>query len=319
MTNPANDIFKQAQQGSVAAIIQILNDKLADSGVRTRAIFAEGSLQLLCEAATLDQLEQPILVERIRQQLEAIAPRNIRRVNINSRIVREQQLLWLEEINRDPHKHLLWSEEIILKRPNLLKRLLTDWQTHSETVAHASRFQQSPRQLREKRLFSRGLVGGSAISILALSGGWAIYQWFGAAQINSTQAIDPASLPKASSQPVNVAMPQPGAIASAQAKPSTADDPFVAAVRLAEQASQGGQAANSSAQWLDLAARWQKASDLMASVPHSDQRYKTAQDRINLYRKNSAAALQSAQRLSAQLPSPAVGTNSSGEIPEKSQ
>ena len=52
MVNSVNDIAKQARRGSVSAIIQILNEKLADSGVRTRAIFEDGILQLLCEAPT---------------------------------------------------------------------------------------------------------------------------------------------------------------------------------------------------------------------------------------------------------------------------
>ena len=47
MVDSIENITKQARQGSVAAIIQVLNDKLADSGVRTRAIFEDGVLQLL--------------------------------------------------------------------------------------------------------------------------------------------------------------------------------------------------------------------------------------------------------------------------------
>ncbi|MHC5826972.1 MAG: hypothetical protein ACYT04_66665, partial [Nostoc sp.] len=78
-----NDIAWQAHQGSVAAIIQLLNEKLAKSGVRTRAIFSDGVLQLLCEAARVEQLEQSPVVEQIQQILESIAPRQIRRVNIN--------------------------------------------------------------------------------------------------------------------------------------------------------------------------------------------------------------------------------------------
>ena len=119
MVDQINDIAWQAHQGSVAAIIQILNERLANSGVRTRAIFEKGVLQLLCEASTVDKLEQSILVKQIRQILESIAPRNIRRVNINSRIVREQQLLWLEEISRDPENQLLWSEEVTLVKPHI--------------------------------------------------------------------------------------------------------------------------------------------------------------------------------------------------------
>src|ERR671932_2720775 len=80
MRDPVDDIARQARQGSVAAIIQTLNEQLADVGVRTRAVFAAGVLQLLCEAATKEQLEQSVLIAQIRQILEDIAPRNIRRV-----------------------------------------------------------------------------------------------------------------------------------------------------------------------------------------------------------------------------------------------
>ena len=109
--NPANDIRKQAHQGSVTAIIQVLNQDLSDVGVRTRAVFDGGVLQLLCEADTPSQLSEATLPDRVKAILESVAPRGVRRVNVNSRIVREQQLLWLDEINRDPAK-LLWSKEV---------------------------------------------------------------------------------------------------------------------------------------------------------------------------------------------------------------
>jgi hypothetical protein len=69
MTNPIDDIARQARQGSVASIIQILNDELAQLGVRARAVFAEGVLQLLCEAATPQLLEQSSLVDRVQEIL----------------------------------------------------------------------------------------------------------------------------------------------------------------------------------------------------------------------------------------------------------
>jgi len=307
MTNEANNILKQASQGSVAAIIQVLNDKLADSGVRTRAIFADGVLQLLCEAATVEQLEPSILVERIRQILEAIAPRNIYRVRINSRIVREQQLLWLEEINRDPENQLLWSQEITLSKQNLFKQIARDWRTRADDLAKTSLPKISPRQLREKRQFWRGLLGGASASLLLLLAGWALYRWLSPGSPNLLSSKAPESTTHLSTNQINPSTSSESA-SPAPAKPTSAVpplatksassqvDPFVMAVRLAEQASQEGLSAKSSAQWLELAARWQQASDLMANVPASDQRYKTAQDRVNAYRKNSESALQEAEK-----------------------
>lgn len=295
MTGTVNDIVKQANQGSVAAIIQVLNEKLADSGVRTRAIFADGVLQILCEAATAEQLEPSELIGQIRKTLEAIAPRNIRRVNINSRIVREQQLLWLDEISRDPENQLLWSQEITLNKPNLFRHLLNEWQQHA-TFQKPNLPTRSAVQLRERHQFWRGLVGGASASLLLLLGGWALYSWLGTPK---PQALAPA--PAAS--PSTVPEAAPSQSSATQASPVSKQDEFAIAVRLAQQASQEGLTAQSQAQWLELAARWQRASDLMANVPVQDERYKTAQDRVVAYRKNKEMALEKANQQAANRPS----------------
>ncbi len=295
MTNEANNIVKQAKQGSVAAIIQVLNEKLADSGVRTRAIFADGVLQLLCEGATLDQLEQIPLVERIRNVLETIAPRNIRRVKINSRIVREQQLLWLEEINRDPEHQLLWSEEIVLKKPGFFKQLSEDWSARGSESSRTDITKSAPptpRQQREKRQFWRGLIGGAIASCLLLAGGWWLYNRFGSSEM--------------ASQKGGVSVPNPTGTTSSSTSapaPGTATDPFAEAVRLAERTSASGRTAKSSADWLGLASQWQQASDLMAAVPASDSRYKTAQCRVTDYRQNSEISLAKSKEIQA-VPAP---------------
>lgn len=289
MTNEANNIVKQAKQGSVAAIIQVLNEKLADSGVRTRAIFADGVLQVLCEGATLEQLEQTPLIERIRHILESIAPRNIRRVKINSRIVREQQLLWLEEINRDPDHQLLWSEEITLKKPGFLQQLSEDWSARgSETSRTDVSKSATPRQQREQRQFWRGLIGGAIASCLLLAGGWWLYNRFGSSEVVTQK--EKTSAPS-----------QTGATSASPSAPAptAATDPFAEAVRLAERTSASGRSAKSSADWLGLASQWQQASDLMAAVPASDARYTTAQSRVTDYRKNSEISLGKAKELQA--------------------
>lgn len=271
MANSIDDIALQARQGSVAAIIQVLNEKLAHSGVRTRAVLDNGVLQLLCEALEPEQLEQSTVVERIRQILESLAPRNIRRVKINSRIVREQQLLWLEEISREPQKHLLWFQEIILTKPNILKRLVEDIKTMSAPKAEPSLPKQaaSSRFEREQRQFWRGiLVGGATLSLLLLLLGL-VFTY--------------SQLPK---------IGQPS---------SATRDNFVEAVRLAEQASADGRKAQSPADWLKLAAIWQQASELMDDVPLNDPRYNTARDRSAFYRKNSEDTQQKAEKMRSKL------------------
>lgn len=286
MVDPIDDIVQQARQGSVAAIIQVLNEKLAAVGVRTRAVYANNVLQLLCEAAHRDQLEQGFLVDRVRQILESISPRNIRRVNINSRIVREQQLLWLEEITRDPD-NLLWSEEIILRRPNIFKRLFAPTATPSKSRANKPPLpSKPPSQLnREQRLMRRGLVRGVTLSaVLLVVGAGAYYYWTNRDR-NTPDPAAPGTETVIPSAPTTTSLPT-----------VAETDPFAEAVRLAEQAAAAGQDAQTPAQWLDLAAQWQKASDLMASVPSDDSRYAIAQDRTAAYRQNSLRALQEAEK-----------------------
>ncbi len=294
MVDPIDDIARQARQGSVAAIIQILNDKLADASVRTRAVFQHGILQLLCEAASPEQLEQDPLVNRIRQILESISPRNIRRVKINSRLVQEQQLLWLEEVARDP-AHLLWAEEIILTRPTLLTQISEDMKARRVDAEKAELIKsRSVRQVREDRQFWRGIIGGAGLSVFLLLVGWAVWGWLGSrlndpsqAKTQPTASSTPTPSPVASTPPT----PPPKPVVTPQPK-----DPFVEAVRIAEQTSIAGTKARSTSEWLSLATRWQQASDLMAQVPVQDARRKTAADRAVAYRKNSEAALQKAKK-----------------------
>ncbi|MBD1831091.1 hypothetical protein NDI47_24865 [Microcoleus vaginatus GB1-A2] len=289
MANPIDDIARQARQGSVASIIQILNDELAQVGVRARAVFADGVLQLLCEAATPQLLEQSSLVDGVREILERISPHNIRRVNINSRLVREHQLLWLEEISRDPENQLLWSQEIKLRKPNLFKRLAT---AHHERQALSGKRalprMAVPRSMQQPRQFQRGIVGGISLTVLLLAAAAAIHKGLNSQVPNSTQATTQAVATGAPSE----AKP---ALKISKETVNSAVDSFAQAVRVAEQAATEGKTAQSREDWLVVAAKWQQASDLMAAVPSKHPRYTTAVNRTALYRQNSDKAQQEAQ------------------------
>lgn len=289
MTNPIDDIARQARQGSVASIIQILNDELAQVGVRARAVFAEGVLQLLCEAATPQLLEQSSLVDRVQEILEGISPHNIGRVNINSRLVREHQLLWLEEISRDSENQLLWSQEIKLRKPNLFKRLAT---AHYERQAQAGKRalprMAVPRSMQEPRQFQRGIVGGISLTVLLLAAVAAIYKGLNSQEQGATQATTQTIANTAPSE----AKP---ALKISKETVNSAVDSFAQAVRVAEQAANDSKTAQSREDWLVVAAKWQQASDLMAAVPSKHPRYTTALNRTALYRQNSDKAQQEAQ------------------------
>ncbi|MEM8613233.1 MAG: hypothetical protein AAGF93_14530 [Cyanobacteria bacterium P01_H01_bin.105] len=270
-----NDVFGQAQDGSVAAIIQILNDQLADSGIRTRAVFVENVLQLLCEAPTSNQLEKNKVVKDIRNILETIEPRRIRRVKINSRLVQEQQLLWLEEISRDPDNHLLWAEMITLKQPHWVKRTLRDLR-RPKLRGHMPEGA-SKSDLRQRKSFLGSIIGGLSIALLLLGISIWAYKRF---MVNTPAAVNAANRPASDQLPL----------------PETYDS-FARAVRIAEQAAKDGSMAQSASDWLALAARWQQASDLMAEVKPSDERYQIAQDRVTAYSSNSESLLQKARQV----------------------
>ncbi len=291
-----DDIAKQARQGSVAAIIQLLNEKLAASGVRTRAILAEGVLQILCEARTEAALPQAKLVEEIREILEDLSPKNIHHVNINSRLVREQQLLWLEEIMRDPENQLLWSEKIILRKPNMLKRLLEDIRnqptdrrqlllslTKSSAVAEQKR--------KQRQLLSSLMVGAGFAFLVSLGLGWFWYQNQNRQQLStSPQQTQPPTSSEAT-------VPSPNMAANMTAPTPDYAENFAQAVRLAEQASSQGKNAQTAEDWLAIAALWDQASKLMASVPPDHSRYETAKNRAALYRQYSQSTQEKADAL----------------------
>lgn len=288
MVEPINDIARQARQGSVSAIIQVLNDKLADSGVRTRAILDNKILQLLCEAPTLEQLEQSVLAERIRQILQSIQPRGIRRIRINSRIVREQQLLWLEEISRHPEQQLLWAEELTLAKENPLKRWLDDRQFDRAPIKPQPA--KSTLSSTQTPQFWRGILGGMSLSLGLLAVGWMLSDRLGVEWMRQLGSS------------TNQSLGESRAVAVSEPTIAPQPDAFVQAVRIAEQAVIDGQTAQTATDWLDLATRWQRAADLMATVPANDSRYQTAQNRLGLYQQNSQTSLLRAEQLRPSTP-----------------
>lgn len=298
MVDPRENVAKQARSGSVAAIIQLLNEKLADTGVRTRAVRQNDILQLLCEAEKADKLEKSTLVPQIQEILAIISPRNINRARINSRIIQEQQLLWLEEINRDPENQLLWVEEIKLPKRHF-------WDHWAENLSEQKfNFGKQPTLKtsltpveRSRQQWRRGIIVGAFFSLSLSLVGWGLYYALSRPASQTTAKKSDSSVATLSN------LPSPNQKAN-PAKPVVQEtsaslpmsDPFSTAVKLAEQAVAAGQVAKTPAQWLEIAAKWQKASDYMSNVPAHDDRYKLAQNRKVLYRQSSEIALKEAQK-----------------------
>ena len=123
--------------------------------------------------------------------------------------------------------------------------------------------------------------------------GWVAYALLGGRLKNPMQQEMLKSLAPANT---NQSKPEAPSFPATQGVSTPDEDFFAAAVRIANQASTTGKTAQTSTQWLDLAARWQRASDLMSKVPSSHSRYKEAQIRTKLYRQYSEAAQKEAEK-----------------------
>jgi hypothetical protein len=300
MVDRINDIAWQAHQGSVAAIIQLLNENLAHLGVRARAVFSNGVLQLLCEAQTVEQLEKNTLIQQIRQILQSIAPRHINRVNINTRIVREEQLLWLDEISCDAENQLLWSEEIELEKPNIFRRLakafkkrelevkkpnISYTQSYQHGISNSSNQGEKTGWNWKKPSLSLGLLLLLAGAGYFLLGDKFKHYISGETLKYFTTTVQP--LEKNNNSLENIPI---------QSSLDSEEDPFTVAVRIANTTSDNRNMAKTATQWLELAASWERASYLMGLVPPSHSRYQEAQIRTKLYKKYSEAAQKEADK-----------------------
>lgn len=311
MVEVLDNITIQARQGSVAAIIQVLNEKLAESGVRARAVVAQGVLQLLCEADSPKKLDQSSLIDQVRNVLESIRPRYIRRVKVNTRLVSEHQLLWLDEIEDDPDSQLLWTAEFSLSRRSLAQHL-KDLAQRQQSQASGTVLADTSERERQKRRVWQTLVGIGGLGIFLCLSGWAIYGSLSKRSIAQRQdtiqanqvslandesnasAASPLTSPETTS-PEEVSEINGAETGQADNVTPDAPDPFAQAVRLAEQSVEDGKSAATVDEWMDLAARWQRASDLMGDVTTEDERYAIAQDRTALYKQNSLDSLKQAE------------------------
>ncbi|GGA35007.1 hypothetical protein [Okeania sp. KiyG1] len=290
MTDQINDIFIQARQGSVAAIIQVLNQQLATLDVRIRAIFSDGVLQLLCEAPEIEQLEQSNLVKQVKHTLEDISPRNIRKVNINSRIVQEQQLLWLDEIIRDPKDKLLWSQQITLTKPNIFKQIARHFQTNKpQPIPISLSTGIKPIQMQNQNQFQLGMMSGFFLSLLMLVLGIQVNRWL------NFSRLDRISITENTTENITL-QSSDSTIKNLEDTIAESKEAFAQAVRLAQEAAADGKTAQSQEEWMAIASKWQQAARLMASVSPNYSRYDVAVNRVELYQKNSDIAKQEANK-----------------------
>ncbi|MDB9314546.1 hypothetical protein PN462_15655 [Spirulina sp. CS-785/01] len=313
-----NDILKQAHQGSTAAIIQVMNEGLADIGVRTRAVLEKGILKVLCEAQEEKSLEREILVPRLRDILEGIEPRNLRRVQISSRLAQEQQLVWIGAGAQTSDYPFLWSEEIKLRKPNFFQKIgkPRPWETEEKEKSLSVSFPTAS----STPFLSRSHIRVLFLCLLSFVAGVFAYNFwllpFSNSLVSNQNAASPSASPSNTSSS-NSPSPTASPVASPSTSPDTSpppqtvllpassdnsslpsppaslsptEDPFAQAVRLAEQMALKGQTAQTRTEWLDVASKWQEASELMALVPPDHPSYDKAQERVEVYQRNSEVA-----------------------------
>lgn len=274
-----DDVYRQACGGSIAAIVQVLNHRYANEGIRTRAMLAGGTLKLLCEAPEAQLLDRDVTIERVWNSLENIGPKGISRVHLYGRLVQEQQLLWLDAIERNP-EHLLWSYQGKLQRSHWFRwvwRDLTQQQPKTELpgITRTERWNAGGEKKSSARPLVLGAAGGAIASLLLLGGAAWYFGWLNPQGGNPDTVASPSPMPS----------------------PSPSVDPFVQAIRLAEAASLNGQNASSREDWEKLSQQWRQAADLMGEVQPDDVRYKTAQNRRSVYLQNSVVTRQQAEKI----------------------
>jgi hypothetical protein len=128
-------------------------------------------------------------------------------------------------------------------------------------------------------------------SLLLLS--WVVYAQLGSKLKNLIQLDTSKSLTTTNTKDTKA---QTSSSVPKNSLSEASDDPFTISVRIANQASASGKTATTSTQWLEIAARWQRASDLMSTVPQNHSRHQEAKIRTQLYKKYSEAAQKEADK-----------------------
>ncbi|MEB3338125.1 MAG: hypothetical protein VKJ46_11725 [Leptolyngbyaceae bacterium] len=140
---------------------------------------------------------------------------------------------------------------------------------------------------------SRYIIGIGLVGCIVLVGLGSLYREF---QPKSIQQSTIRPSPGSQTITANLSVSQPTPLASTALDAISPPNSFAEAVRIAESASAAGKIAQSSADWLALAAQWQKASTLMKKVPSEDKSYLIAQNRAKLYLQFHKYALSEAAK-----------------------
>ncbi|MEO1185278.1 MAG: hypothetical protein AAFX46_11505, partial [Cyanobacteria bacterium J06636_27] len=195
------------------------------------------------------------------------------------------------------------------KKANPLKRIIRDFQENKKESQKLQLPQpQSSRHLlisnktKPRKSFLGGMMNALGLCVLLLSAGWLTYYFLSGKIKNS---IETATLKYEVPNESNIKSSKPADITKNQLKTPVVnnsqatsknleDDIFYTAVRIANQAVEDRKTANTSEKWLDVAEKWQYASDLMAEVPSTHSRFKEAQSRIQLYKEYSDLAKEKA-------------------------
>ncbi|MGB2924202.1 MAG: hypothetical protein WBB82_02775 [Limnothrix sp.] len=277
------NITQRAQQGSIKAIMQILNQQLRDVGVSTRVVLGvNGILEILCEAGHPENLDKGKIVDCIQRNLDHLSPRTFQKVHIQSCLTNNTQSLWVATLSQKERRKLLWSEHISIHHQTFFQRVSKSLglEASAKKLAKAARLRKDQASLNriwqgDRRVW---LVVGA---IAAASMGWMMRDWSLLKAQQQTQIINENTETQSQNS----------------ATTPTDFDAFNQSVRLATQAAAGGQNATTYSEWVDLANRWQQASDLMKLVPQAHPRYTEAQERVLSYRQNSEVALAKARVL----------------------
>ena len=128
VANNVKQLTKQAYQGNITAIRQLLNDQLQETGVQTKVTLGvNGTLEIVCEADHPENLDKDRVVTCIQHNLDQLAPKPFREVHIQSCLTKEEQSLWISSLSGIARQNLLWSVDLDIQPLPWLQRTLRAW------------------------------------------------------------------------------------------------------------------------------------------------------------------------------------------------
>ena len=315
------------KQGDPKAIASSINRTLKPKGINAEVTRDNDCLEIILESDKVPS--QMALVDFIRNGMTNLGVESIHTVKIYGRRMGDGSPAWEDEIDLMPPEPMLYADEgmpddsVGLDDDDDIETEGGDYYDEEEFDRddedednEADEEVPPPKKQFPKWVIPVGIL----VPVLALAGlhftGNLPFGSGSTSESNAPEAASPS--PKASSGASKAVSPSPGAKQATSASPATAkpatptpgasptpkaapaspapkatapkSDPWREAVNKAQSAAVLAQTAQSQNEWIAVASEWQKAVQLMRTVPANNQNHQKAQQKAAEYQANLVVA-----------------------------